>query len=343
MRFLNLLLISFLASCSLSNNEPHFEKNLTLKSITDNNKTIGVSVLSEQLFSNNNYQSFINSEFSGITPENAMKMETINPTKGMYNFRDADEIVRWAESNKKVIRGHPIIWHRQVPSYLKNLDNNQLKEIFESHILTIVKRYQNSVFIWDIVNEAINSDGTLRKSIWLKHLGPDYIKDAFILAHHANPKAKLFYNDYDLTMPGPKFDSAYELIKDLLKKKIPIHGIGLQMHLRPEFKQSEEGLRLVIQKFSELGLEIHLTEIDIAIPTPSSLNDREEQARTFQFIGSVCNQFPSCTSLSLWGLNDTVSWIPSHFKGLGEATLLDGNMNKKSTYYEFLKGLESRN
>jgi endo-1,4-beta-xylanase len=230
-----------------------------------------------------------------------------------------------------------------VPSYVKDLDSNQLKEIFESHILTIIKRYQSSVFVWDVVNEAINSDGTPRKSIWLKHLGADYIKDAFILAHLVNPKAKLFYNDYDLTMPGPKFNSAYELVKDLLKKKIPIHGIGLQMHLRPDFKQSEEGLRLVIQKFSELGLEVHLTEIDIAIATPSSLNDREVQAKTFKFIGSICSEFPSCTSLSLWGLNDSASWIPSHFKGLGEATLFDKDLNKKSAYYEFLRGLKSRN
>lgn len=343
MRFVSLLLISFLTSCSVVKNEPDFINNITLKNIPHINKTIGVSVLSEPLFSNNDYESFIMNQFSGITPENAMKMETLTSAKGGYNFKDADRIIQWANTNNKIVRGHPLIWHRQIPSYLSDLNKNQFKDIFESHISTVVKRYSDSIYIWDVINEAINSDGTLRKSIWLKNLGPDYIKNAFILAHHANPQAKLFYNDYDLTMPGPKLDSAYNLIKNLLKNKIPIHGIGLQMHLRPDFKQSEDGLKLVIQKFSELGLEVHLTEIDIAIPTPSSLADREEQAQTFNFIGSVCSHTQSCKSLSLWGLNDAVSWIPSHFKGLGEATLLDEEMNKKSSYYEFLKGLESRN
>jgi len=315
-----------------------------LKNSIAKSPKIGVSVLYSELQSNKQYENEIIKRFSSVTPENAMKFEVLHPQPGESNFTEADFIIDWAKLNKLNVRGHPIIWHRQIPSWLKEMElpDSKFQELFESHISELVSRYKDSVLAWDVVNEAFNSDGSLRKSIWLKNLGPEYIKDAFILAHHANPRAKLFYNDYDIEKPGIKSDAVYNLLIRLLAIKVPIHGIGFQMHLRPGFTPTEMEIETTLKKFADLGLEIHITELDVAIPVPSTDEDRQKQKEKFEMVARICEKMESCKVLSLWGLHDGVSWIPSHFKGLGEATLFDEQINKKECYEAFREGLNKR-
>jgi len=330
-KFLSLVLAFLLASCSLIRQD--------VPSL--NSKPLGVSVLYEELRSDPSYKNTVLENFSSITPENAMKFEVIHPSQDVSIFKEADFIVKWAGINNISLRGHPVIWHRQIPVWIKDakLDYSSVQEIFDAHTLELVSRYRNTIQIWDVVNEAMNSDGSLRESIWLKNIGPDYIKKAFILAHYANPKAKLFYNDYDISKPGPKSEAVYNLLKSLLAIKIPIHGIGFQMHLRPDFMPTEEEIKATFKKFADLGLEIHITELDIAIPTPSTKVDRAQQKQTFEMVTRSCKAIDACKLISLWGLHDGVSWIPSHFSGLGEATLFDGDIQEKEAYQGFCSGL----
>lgn len=342
MKFLSFFLAFLLVSCAPTH-ETLIKKFSSVEPSSPDKKHLGVSVLYEELKKGGNYERTINSTFSSITPENAMKFEVVHPNPHIGNFAEADYIVKWGSDNNLTVRGHPIIWHRQVPHWLldNKLDATSFREIFDSHILNIVSRYKDTVQIWDVVNEAINSDGSLRKSIWLKNLGPEYIKNAFILAHLANPKAKLFYNDYDISKPSVKSDAVYSLLKELLAVKIPIHGIGFQMHLRPDFMPTEDEIRSTFENFAELGLEINITELDIAIPSPSTENDRALQKQYFEMVARTCMANKACRFLTLWGLHDGVSWVPSHFKGLGEATLFDSEMKPKESYEGFIQDLGS--
>ncbi len=298
---------------------------------TPQHPKLGVSVLTAELHSDKKYQDTVNQYFSSLTPENALKFEVVSPTLHQYNTQEADKIVHWARENHKQVRGHPLIWHRQLPKWLKDktISDSEFKNIFESHIEKLVLHYKESIKIWDVINEAFNSDGTLRKSIWLNRLGPNYIKEAFELAHLNNPNAKLFYNDYDISNSSPKTNAVYYTLKKLISQNTPIHGIGFQMHFRPSYMPSEEEIREIFTKFSELGLEIHITELDIAIPNQPSKSDLKRQAQQYKIVANSCKAIKACTLISLWGLHDGVSWIPSHYKGIGNATLFDSRLNPK--------------
>lgn len=337
-----LFALSFLSACSiLPSTHLENKSHKGLKDIISPDKVIGISVDYLELKNNKTYSNLVKNEFSSITPENAMKFETLHPTDTISDFRQADYLVSFAKNNNLTLRGHTPIWHRQLPLWLKSKQRtkDQTRAIFDKHVVELISRYKNSIFTWDVVNEAINSDGSFRTSYWLNSLGKDYIKDAFILAHYANPKAKLFYNDYDISKPGPKFDAVYKLAKNLLKIKIPIHGIGFQMHLRPEFMPKESEIREVFNKISELGLEIHITELDIAIPLPASTEDIRNQNLAYEMVSRICKSTMNCSTLNLWSLSDKTSWIPSHFKGLGQACVYDENLNKKSAYDFLSSGL----
>ena len=178
------------------------------------------------------------SQFNSLTPENAMKMGPIHPEENRYNWRDADSIVNFAQQHHLKVRGHNLCWHEQTPNWLfKDAQGNQVtKEVLlkrlKDHITTVVNRYKGKIYAWDVVNEAIDDDSTkfLRNSTWYKICGEDFIAKAFEYAHAADPKAVLFYNDYNTERPE-KRDRVYKLLKKLVDAGVPINGVGLQAPL----------------------------------------------------------------------------------------------------------------
>jgi len=276
----------------------------------------------------------IKRHFNSITPENEMKPESLQPYEGGYNFSIADEYIDFCKKNNISLRGHTLVWHQQTPSWFftnpetgEKLTNSEkdrkiLLDRLKKHIQTVVGRYKGKVYAWDVVNEAIdeNQPDGYRRSDWYNILGPEYIEKAFIWAHEADPKAKLFYNDYSTENPY-KREFIYKLIKDLKAKGVPIHGVGLQCHISldwPDVSEIEDTIKL----FSKIpGLEIHFTEIDISIAKNMIEGDDAytrylliEQAKKLKAIFDVLKKYKNVvTSVTFWGLKDDYSWLKGDY------------------------------
>ena len=205
-------------------------KPTTLKEAFKNDFLIGVAINQKQ-FDNEDQRGdpIIKSQFNSISPENVLKWESVHPEPGVYDFTKADRYVAFGESNHMVIVGHTLVWHHQTPGWVFQDTNGNpvtrevLLERMHDHIQTVVGRYKGRIKVWDVVNEALKDDGTLRKSPWEKIIGDDYIEKAFQYAHEADPDAKLHYNDYSLENE-PKRQGAIALIKKLKAEGIPDHG-----------------------------------------------------------------------------------------------------------------------
>lgn len=218
----------------------------------------------------------VKQHFNAITPENDMKWERIHPRPDAglagYNFENSDKYVEFGEKNGMFIIGHCLVWHSQAPRWVfedaegKPLDQAALLQRMREHIFAVVGRYKGRVNGWDVVNEALNEDGTLRKSPWLNIIGEDYIARAFEYAYEADPKAELYYNDYNLEYEA-KRNGAVDLVKKLQHQGIKITAIGMQSHDkmdRPTVQQIEDSLNA----FKALGVKVVVTELDVDVLPP---------------------------------------------------------------------------
>jgi endo-1,4-beta-xylanase len=337
-RILNVCLLLFLSSCALHKGPLSISDHefYTLKQAADSvGMNVGVAVSYQALKNDLKYRQFLSRELSSITPENSLKMEIIRPAPDAWSLEEFEEILSFAQENNLQVRGHPLVWHRQLPKWLSGAEvgSEELQKIMLEHIETLVGRYKRQIKIWDVVNEAVLKDGSFRKSPWFKALGKDYIEKAFRAAHKANKNAKLFYNDYKISRPSRKFEAVYELLRELRERDVPVHGVGLQMHLMPGYLPSAAELSEVIGRFSDLGLEVHITELDQALNIPVTKEILEHNASTFAMAAKVCTRHSACTSIAFWGLGDHNSWIPQEFKGLSAGTLLDEDYQPKPSYY----------
>lgn len=281
------------------------------------------------------YAYTLRQEFNMLTTENALKFGPVHPQPDIYYFDDADRIISFAESNGMKVRGHTLVWHQQLPTWITQgrYSREEWINILREHIMTVVGRYKGRVYAWDVVNEAINDDGTLRDTIWLRNIGPEYIELAFRWAHEADPQALLFYNDYGAEGLNAKSDAIYNLVKSLLEKGVPIHGVGLQMHISLENPPNPQEVAANIKRLNELGLEVHITEMDVRIRTPARWEDLIRQAEIYREILKVCLSAENCKAFVMWGLTDKYSWIPSHFSGYGAALIFDESYKPKPAYY----------
>ncbi len=211
----------------------------------------------------------VKAQFNSVTPENILKWEKVHPQPGVYDFAPVDRYVAFGEQNKMFIIGHTLVWHNQIPAWVFQDDKGQpvdratLLKRMEDHIKTVVGRYKGRVNGWDVVNEALDEDGSLRQSPWLKIIGEDYIEKAFEFAHEADPKAQLYYNDYSLENE-PKRNGAIALIKKLQAKGIPVAGIGVQGHDFMEWPTVEQE-DATLTAFGKLGVKVYITEFDIDV------------------------------------------------------------------------------
>lgn len=299
------------------------------------------------------YTALIASEFSQLEPENEMKFGPIQPRPSSdpqpYNFAPADAIVAFAQAHHLAVRGHTLVWHQQVPQWVSKgqFTTSQLASILHDHISTEVSHFGAKVYAWDVVNEAFNKDGTLRSTLWYNQpgigfagQGTKYIEQALEWAHAANPQAKLFYNDYDAETENPKSDAIYAMASDFKQRGVPLTGIGFQAHLTIDFDQPEKlkSYAANLQRFSDLGLELHITELDVRLKdsNPASLN---AEAHLYGEIAGVCVRNPSCKAIQTWGVTDKYSWIPFSFKGYGWGLLFDDAYQPKPAYTSVLSAL----
>jgi endo-1,4-beta-xylanase len=287
------------------------------------------------------YASILVREFNVITPENEMKFYAIHPHRMVYNFSMADSMVSFAEEHEMKVRGHTLVWHNQLPDWVVNgnFTREEWINILRDHIFTVVGHYRGKIYAWDVVNEAFNDDGTLRNTVWLRNIGPEYIELAFRWAHEADPDALLFYNDYGAEGINRKSDAIYNLVKSLLEKGVPIHGIGLQMHIRVEWHPDPQSVAENIRRFRELGLRVEITEMDVAIRLPVSEEELTKQAEIYKEIFKAYLDSDSPQAFIMWGFTDKHSWIPYAFPGYGAALVFDENYNPKPAYYALIEAM----
>ncbi len=253
---------------------------VSLKSVYQEDFLIGTALGTEHILEKNEKaNTLIKREFNAITPENIMKSQIIHPTPNRYDFTLADKYVECGQKNQMYIVGHTLVWHSQLPPFVFKMKNTDSVRIFMTeHINTVAGRYAGKINSWDVVNEALNEDGTLRKSVFLNTLGEGYIKEAFDLAAQADPKAALYYNDYNIEQPA-KRKGAIELIKKLQASGTKIDGVGIQGHWSIKtlnLKDIEES----IIEFSKLGIKIAFTELDLTVlPNPWDLRGADVNQR----------------------------------------------------------------
>jgi len=312
---------------------------------------LGASLNPRLLENNHNYRARATTEFNSITAENHMKMMLVHPEANRFDFSKADELVGFAASNQKRIHGHTLVWHNQVPNWMKEFtgDAQAWEAMLKNHVQEVAKHYQGKVAGWDVVNEAFLDDGSLRPSIWAEHI-PDYIAKSFQWAHEADPKAILFYNDYGQDGKPKKMQAILNMVKELQARKIPIHGLGLQMHINIDSKNEE--ISQVILQSTATGLAIHFSELDIAVnPTNNpefSYDDiaKEAQKQKFELIFKAYLAIPKKQQygITFWNIGDSDSWLRGYFKRPKEYPLLfDENYARKATYQYLLNSLPHAN
>lgn len=207
--------------------------------------------------------------FTVLTPENVMKWDAVQPSPGRFSFAAADRLVEFARKNDFHVVGHTLVWHSQTPDWVfeespgKPASRELLLERMREHIATVVGRYKGKVQAWDVVNEALNDDGTLRDSPWRRIIGDDFIEKAFEYAREADPAAHLYYNDYRLEVPS-KRAGAIAIVKRLKKAGLRIDGVGIQGHVNLSHPTVEEQEATILAIHRE-GVMAMITEMDVDV------------------------------------------------------------------------------
>jgi endo-1,4-beta-xylanase len=270
---------------------------LELKGLFVDKFKIGTALSREQIIgTDRSILPFVNTHFNAITPENSMKWERIHPEEGVYDFEAADALVEFSNKNNHFFTGHTLVWHSQVPDWVFQhkdgtpLNRAELLKRMEDHINAVAGRYAGKIDAWDVVNEALNEDGTLRESKWSTIIGDDFIEQAFIMAAKAAPNAKLYYNDYNLYKPE-KRNGVLRLVNELQSKGIKIDGVGMQAHYSldsPELTDIEDS----IKAYSDLGVDVLITELDVSVlPFPDEKNMGADVSLNFD-LQSEFNPYP---------------------------------------------------
>ncbi len=293
---------------------------------------IGTGTLASEFQGDAAYSDVLRTEFNAVTPGNEMKWDTTEARRGVFDFGPADSVVARAKANGQVVRGHTLVWHNQLPSWVSGggFSAAELLSVLRTHIATEAGHFAGQVYAWDVVNEAFNEDGTLRDSVWSRTLGQSYLAEAFKAARAADPAAKLYLNDYNVEGIGAKSDAMFALAKSLKAQGVPIDGVGLQAHLL--LGQVPSTLQQNIQRFADAGFEVAITELDVRMDTPATPEKLAQQATDFGKVASACLAVRGCAGVTIWDFTDKYSWVPSTFPGQGAATPYDENLRPKPAY-----------
>lgn len=298
------------------------------------------------LLSEQQYTATLAREYNLLEPENDLKWQAIHPARNTFNFLPGDQLVEFARLHDMEVRGHCLVWGRYLPQWLQDghFTSSQLRAILQEHITKVVGHYKGKIYAWDVVNEAMDEKGQLRPSIWFDQPGigeeghgTAYIEQAFRWAHEADPGALLFYNEAEGEAMNEKSDAIYAMVRDMKRRGVPIHGVGLQMHIL-NLKPDLDGIAANIRRLTKIGLQVHITEMDVALPVdadgrPRDPADLQRQAEIYGRVTADCFSTPGCTTIQTWGFTDKYSWIRSWTRGnKGSATVFDGEYRPKPAY-----------
>ena len=324
-----------LSSCAGSKKATEASGTPSLKETFKDDFLIGTALSAPQIEEKEaGAASLVLQQFNAVTPENIMKAEELQPEWGRYNFDLADKLVAYAKKNNLKVNAHTLIWHSQLPRFVRRLKSaDSVRLFFTNHINTVASRYDGKVDTWDVVNEALEEDGTMRKSIFLEKLGEDFVVEAFRLAQKASPNSKLYYNDYNIEEPK-KRAGAIRLIKKIQAAGVRIDGVGIQGHWR-SYQVPLADIEQSIKEFSALGIEVAFTELDLTtLQRPrgvvgADVNQRAEFNEKFNpyasaLPDSVQNQLSeqyenlfrlflkyrdNISRVTFWGVHDGQSWL----------------------------------
>jgi len=336
-RFLGIALVSLVVAVNVhaQNQTPVPEP--SLKDAYHGCFLVGAALNPAQFTGQNQAEdAIIKAQFNSISPENVLKWEIVHPRPSQFDFSLSDKYVEFGEQNHMFIIGHNLVWHSQVPKWVfegkkgKPVSRRVLLRRMREHIQKVVGRYKGRINGWDVVNEALSEDGTLRQSQWLKIIGPDYIEKAFRYAHKADPQAQLYYNDYSLENEA-KRRGALDLVKKLKAKGIPITAVGIQEHVSLDWPSTDQ-IEATINDFGNLGVKVMFTELDVDVlpsvthsadvslnvasdpklnPYPNGLPDEVQQILAKRYADLFSTYTKHCglvTRVTFWGVTDADSW-----------------------------------
>ncbi|KAK4442176.1 glycoside hydrolase superfamily [Podospora aff. communis PSN243] len=273
--------------------------------------------------------------FGQYTPDNAQKWDATEPQRGRFQYSQADAIVNRAIANKMLMRCHTLVWYSQLPSWVTSgsWTKDTMTSVMQTHISNVMGHFKGKCYAWDVVNEALEDNGTYRNNPFLKALGDSYFALSFQFAAAADPGTKLYYNDYNLEYFPVKADGAVRIAKLVQAAGAPIHGVGLQAHMTVGRTPSRENLTWTLNKYTALGLDVAYTELDVRIkPLPSNSSSLQAQAKEYEAIVGSCLDVPRCVGITVWGFGDAHSWIPQTFPGAGDSCLFDKNSRPKPAF-----------
>jgi len=297
---------------------------------------LGTAVRGDVLKRNRAYRQTIAAQFSTVTPENEMKWYAVEPRRGEFTFGAADDIVKRARDARQKVRGHTLVWHAQLPDWVRGLSAADLRQAMREHIRTVMAHYADDVGVWDVVNEPITDGGGLRESVFQRRLGEGFIADAFRTARTADADAKLYLNEIGAEGINAKSDRLYEVVRGLKAAGVPIDGVGFQTHANLDGLPADFVANM--QRFKALGLDIAITEADVALKLAPDGPALRAQATIYDQIVRDCIAV-SCRSLTFWGFTDGHSWISETQAGMGAATLLDEKLAPKPAFFAVQKAL----
>jgi len=318
---------------------------LLLREAADRSGILVGAAVRPYLLSEAPYTETLSREFSMVEPEDSLKWWVVRRNQD-FDFREGDEIVRFAQAHGMKVRGHCLVWDHSNPEWLGqgHFTPAQMSRLLQEHISTVMKHYTGQIFAWDVVNEALEEDGHPRDSPWynkpgigLADKGTAYVEQAFRWAHEADPHALLFYNEGGGEGLNRKADAIYVMVKDFRLRGVPIDGVGLQMHIA-DLNLDTAPIAANIARLTALGLQVHITELDVSLPVdPASgqirPEDLQKQAEIYRGVARACLQNPGCTAIQTWGFTDKYSWIGSHSRGTqGGALLFDRTYKPKPSY-----------
>lgn len=298
----------------------------------------GTAVASGPLVDDAAYRALAAREFDALTPENDMKPQFVQPTRGVFAFAEADALVDFARANGMAVHAHTLVWFEALPTWMRSASDK--KTVMLDHIRAVAGHFAGRVAEWDVVNEPINEDNSdgLEHNLWYQAMGKDYIPQAFRAARAADPGAVLYLNEYGAEPDGGRWDALYKLVKQLKADGVPIDGVGLQNH---EYEKGDrtppETFRKHVKALAALGLKVRVSEMDVV-----SGGDTTMQAKEFAGKLAVCRDEPNCTTFGMWGFTDRYGSTANtdvNPPKPGDALPWDQNLKPKKAYQSMLTEL----